>query len=116
MDSKMLLVIPIALAIVLVSGYTAGMFTGKMVAPGTATLYGQLTDSDTGLPVSGEPVTAGGLEAVTDSRGNYEITGIEPGTYTVVWGGVNYYKIGSAELLSEGQAMERGIRLSRKRQ
>lgn len=116
MNSKILLIVSIVIAVALVSGYM-GMFgtTGKIVASGTATLYGRLVDKAAGLPIQGEPVTAGGLSAVTDSEGNYEITGIEPGKHTVVWGGDEYREIQSIELVSDGQAMERNIKLSNKK-
>jgi subtilisin family serine protease len=59
----------------------------ELVLTGGGTITGQVTDSETGDPVSGATVTALGpdgarLETTTDSAGNYTLTGAsKPGTY-----------------------------------
>lgn len=44
-----------------------------------AIIRGQVTDATNGRPVPGATVSAGGVSAVTDFRGQYELVGVEPG-------------------------------------
>lgn len=53
--------------------------------PGKATLYGIVTDADTGDPIGGVDVYIDGAITSTDPTGYYELAGIEPGTREVVF-------------------------------
>ncbi|MHB8994264.1 MAG: carboxypeptidase regulatory-like domain-containing protein [Armatimonadota bacterium] len=53
-----------------------------IAGPQTHSISGTILNSD-GLPKAGILVTAGDLSATTDAAGNYLITGLLPGTYTV---------------------------------
>jgi uncharacterized membrane protein len=48
-----------------------------------AELYGQVTDADTGQPLSGVKVSIDSLSVYTDAAGMYGFTNLEPGTYDV---------------------------------
>ena len=57
----------------------------KDVVETTGSIYGIVNDADNGEPVSGVHVSLnpGGLTANTGSDGRYELSGLEPGQYTV---------------------------------
>lgn len=57
----------------------------KDVVETTGSIYGIVNDADNGEPVSGAHVSLnpGGLTANTGSDGRYELSGLEPGQYTV---------------------------------
>lgn len=59
--------------------------TRKYVPPEPATLYGQVLETITGYPIAGAlvEVVEAGLSGYTDASGNYEITDIPVGTYTI---------------------------------
>ncbi|MEM1551576.1 MAG: carboxypeptidase regulatory-like domain-containing protein [Candidatus Bathyarchaeia archaeon] len=57
--------------------------------PGTAIIYGYVTDSFTGKPVPNATVTLNGYSATTDSRGWYSITA-PVGTYTFIVSALDY--------------------------
>lgn len=71
--------------------------TPVYVPPEKATLYGQVTDVDTGLGIPGVHVTLEGTGGTyggyTDSQGNYQIPDIEPSTYTVTFTHADYQTI-----------------------
>ena len=54
------------------------------VPPEPATLYGVVTDASTGFGIGGATVALVGYKSTTtSSNGAYQISDIEPGTYTV---------------------------------
>jgi len=53
--------------------------------PGLATLWGIVTDADTGTPIEGIEVSLNGLTATTCVKGRYEFLNVEPGTYSLVF-------------------------------
>ncbi|MDY6972121.1 MAG: GEGP motif-containing diheme protein [Thermodesulfobacteriota bacterium] len=55
-------------------------------------LTGKVTDRDTGEPVSGCKVTTDkwGYAVLTDSKGDYSLTGIKPDTYTLMASAIGY--------------------------
>ncbi|HTU81771.1 MAG TPA: carboxypeptidase regulatory-like domain-containing protein [Candidatus Acidoferrales bacterium] len=48
-----------------------------------AVVFGQVRDTTTGQPLPNVGVTIGSHHATTDARGNYRLSGIAPGTYTL---------------------------------
>ena len=67
-----------------IADYAAGKApnaVGVMVATGPYTISGNINES--GTPVAGVTVTAGGRSALTDASGNYTIIKIDNGSYTV---------------------------------
>jgi hypothetical protein len=77
-------------------------------APGTAGLYGVVTDLQSGLPVAGaliSPVTATGFHIIgqqTDSKGQYAFANMVPGTYTIGTTKDGYYESDHVVTLVEG--------------
>lgn len=55
------------------------------IPPAMATLYGVVTDTETGLPIPGVKVTIDGLTTNTHDDGSYGFTGLTPGSYTVTF-------------------------------
>lgn len=53
--------------------------------PGLATLWGIVTDANTGNPIEGIDVSLGDWSATTTSDGRYEFADVEPGTYTLIF-------------------------------
>ncbi|GAH77473.1 unnamed protein product [marine sediment metagenome] len=51
--------------------------------PGAATLYGIVTDAETGEPIPGVLVTLNGGSTYTDSTGAYTFADIAPGEYVL---------------------------------
>jgi len=58
--------------------------------PGLATLYGIVTDAETGQPISGVLVSLNGWTAYTRSGGYYAFTEIQPGAYTITFSKEGY--------------------------
>ena len=58
--------------------------------PGLANLYGVVTDANTGQPIPDVLVTLNGLEAHTDSAGNYTFEELEPGEYVLQFSKAGY--------------------------
>jgi len=50
-----------------------------------ASLYGIVTDADTGSPVGGIVVTLGNWSTTTSSSGQYSFNDVEPGTYSLMF-------------------------------
>jgi hypothetical protein len=75
-----LLVIPLFLG----AGVLAYLFTRKpKPVPGTAVLYGKVTDVTNGNGIAGITVSCNSYTAQTNSFGDYQIANIEPGDYLV---------------------------------
>ena len=53
------------------------------IAPPVASLYGAVTDADTGYALSEVKVSLDGLVDYTDSYGRYDFEGLTPGSYTI---------------------------------
>lgn len=53
------------------------------IAPPVASLYGVVTDADTGYALEGVKVTIDGLVTYTDSLGQYAFEGLTPGSYEI---------------------------------
>ena len=49
----------------------------------TATLMGNVKDASTGAFLTGVTLSVSSVEAVSDSKGNYILSDIKPGTYTL---------------------------------
>ena len=55
------------------------------VPPPTASLYGVVTDAQTGSRIAGVEVTINGQVTYTDIQGAYAFDGLEPGAYTITF-------------------------------
>jgi len=55
------------------------------IPPPVASLYGVVTDAETGNPIYGVLVTINGLTTYTDAGGNYGFEGLTPGSYTITF-------------------------------
>ncbi len=55
------------------------------VPPLAASLYGVVTDAQTGFKLSGVKVTIAGQETYTDQYGAYSFEGLTPGAYTITF-------------------------------
>ena len=53
--------------------------------PSVASLYGVVTDAETGYPLAGVKVELDGLTAFTDASGSYGFEGLTPGGYTITF-------------------------------
>ena len=53
------------------------------IPPPLADLSGVVTDSNTGIPLSGVLVTINGLAATTGVLGEYLLVGLTPGSYVI---------------------------------
>ncbi|MBA7599358.1 hypothetical protein ES703_06390 [subsurface metagenome] len=101
-------------AVVIVGGLGLGLAAAVGVAalartwaapptlPGRATFYGRVTDAVTGSPISGVLVVLNGMQVFTDAQGNYALTDLEPGSYTIAFGKEGYETVASDIILVEG--------------
>lgn len=55
------------------------------IPPPVASLYGVVTDVETGYAIQGVKVTIDGLITYTDSLGRYAFSGLSPGSYTITF-------------------------------
>jgi hypothetical protein len=56
-----------------------------VVTPGTAVLYGSVTDTETRKAIEGIQVSCGSYSGTTEADGQYRIENIPPGDYTVTF-------------------------------
>ncbi|SMO81786.1 SusC/RagA family TonB-linked outer membrane protein [Fodinibius sediminis] len=77
---------------------------------------GTVTDDATGEPIPGANIYISELQtgAATNAEGQYEITDIEPGTYTLVASYVGYEEYETTFNISEGQSLTMDIALSQR--
>lgn len=55
------------------------------IAPPVASLYGVVTDIETGDPIGGVKVSIDGIVTYTNSSGEYAFDGLTPGGYTITF-------------------------------
>ncbi len=69
-----------------------GLLLAPMVWAQTVSLSGTVTDADDGQSLPGASVLIAGTAqgTATDFDGNYSITGLDPGTYTIVFSFIGY--------------------------
>ena len=58
--------------------------------PLVANLYGVVADAATGYALEGVKVSIGGFVTYTDGSGNYGLTGLTPGSYTITFEKIGY--------------------------
>ena len=96
-----------------------GLLLAPMVWAQTASLSGTVTDADDGQSLPGASVLIAGTAqgTATDFDGNYSITGLDPGTYTIVFSFIGYQNQEIDVTLTAGEtrtldaAMQAGIEL-----
>lgn len=81
----------------------------------TGTVSGTVFDAETQNPLPGTNVVIQGTQqgATTDSQGEYEITGVEPGDYTVLASFVGYQDLSKEITVQSGQTSELDFQLPR---
>ncbi|MBA7475784.1 hypothetical protein ES704_02712 [subsurface metagenome] len=70
--------------IVLVEGNNV-LNVGLTPIPVVASLYGVVTDIETGEPIGGVKVTIDGIVTYTNASGAYGFEGLTPGGYTITF-------------------------------
>jgi hypothetical protein len=68
----------------------------------SANLSGKVTDKSTGAAIANVSVSAGGYSTSTNSSGNYSLTGLTPGTYTVKFEKDGYNTVSQSKTLVAG--------------
>lgn len=83
-----------------------------LFAQQTATLKGKLID-DTDMPLIGASVVIEGttIGSTTDIDGNYSVSAIQPGTYTVVFSFIGFIPIKESITLTAGQTLVKNHKL-----
>jgi len=81
----------------------------------TGTVSGTVFDAETQNPLPGTNVVIQGTQqgATTDSQGEYEITGVEPGDYTVLASFIGYQDLSKEITVQSGQTSELDFQLPR---
>ncbi|HET9848827.1 MAG TPA: carboxypeptidase-like regulatory domain-containing protein [Candidatus Dormibacteraeota bacterium] len=79
---------------------------------GSATISGQVTDSQTHGPIAAATVSfnPGGMAVLTDANGNFTAN-VAPGSYTVTASAVNYNSSSQTVTVSNGQRVSLAFRL-----
>lgn len=79
---------------------------------GSATISGQVTDSQTHAPIAAATVSfnPGGMTVLTDTNGNFTVN-VAPGSYTVTVSAVNYNSASQTVTVSNGQRVNLAFRL-----
>lgn len=80
---------------------TLAVIVGPVPPPGTASLSGKVTDSETGSALSGVTVKDG-LATTTAANGNYSFTGLKIGSHTIKFSKDGYKSKEVAKYLYEG--------------
>lgn len=75
-------------------------------------ISGKVIDAATGSPITGATVTDGVRTATTDSNGNYTISDVPPGTYTVTASAAGYQSASQTVTVQEGQTSTANFALS----
>src|SRR5205809_6929037 len=81
--------------------------------PGSATIAGQVTDSQTHLPIAGAAVSVspGGQSALSDTNGNFSFS-VSPGTYIVTAKATGYGSASQTVTVNGGQKTNVVFRLA----
>lgn len=85
------------------SGVTATLnfqLTASANVPGT--IKGRVTNISTGGAVSGATVSFSGVSTTTDSSGNYSLSNVTPGTYSVTASHSGYFNVTHTATLASG--------------
>jgi hypothetical protein len=81
---------------------TINSWSDKPVNTISGSIAGTVLNSDTGTPLAEILVTAGGVQALTDSAGRFNLTGLRGGTHTLV----AYSLDGTYQTFQQGAAVE----------
>ena len=73
----------IPILMILGLGGLAAWLLRRRIKPGTAVLYGSVTDIETNLGIPNIQIHCDGYTTRTNANGEYEIINIPPGTYSV---------------------------------
>lgn len=98
-------------ALVLVLGL-AGLATARAAAQEPAVVSGRVLDADTGAPVTGARIEAGGATVSTDADGRFRLGGLAPGAWRIDVTAIGYGPVEVSVDLAPGISSERLIRLT----
>ncbi|MFH5830915.1 SusC/RagA family TonB-linked outer membrane protein [Halalkalibaculum sp. DA3122] len=98
----------------LIFGLLAGLFFCSAIPMYAQQISGTVTDAGTGETLPGVNVFLSETQTgtATDAEGNYQITGIEPGSYTLVASFVGYERFETTVNISSGESLTLDIELS----
>jgi len=92
---------------------TLNSWADKPVATVSGNIFGTVLNADTGVPLPGILVTAGGVQALTDSAGRFQLMGLRGGTHNFVAyamdGAFDTFQQGAT--VAENQSTEVNIRM-----
>ncbi len=103
----------IAVCLLFVSG-AALVLPQKASAFQSAVIYGTVTDESTGEPLIGAGILIEGTTrgVATDLNGRYRMTGISPGTHTIVFSYIGYLRQEMEVELEAGESLELNVELA----
>lgn len=95
--------IAVGVGVVMLAGATVLVVSrptkgGTTPPVGTATLFGVVTNSDTGNPLADVTVSLGSQTTSTDGSGAYSFTGLEIGKYAVTFDKGEYMKLSNSDV------------------
>lgn len=98
----------------LMLGMLAGMFFIAAIPINAQQISGTVTDASTDETLPGVNVFLAVTQTGTasDAEGNYQITGIEPGTYTLVASFVGYERYETTITLTSGEQLTQNIQMT----
>jgi hypothetical protein len=93
---------------------TLNSWADKPVSTISGNIVGTVLNADTGVPIPGILISAGGVQTVTDSAGRFQLLGLRGGTHTFVAyamdGAFQTFQQGAS--VAENQSTEVNIRIS----
>jgi phosphatidylinositol-3-phosphatase len=93
------------------SGNTATL-NFQLTPNGPGAITGQVTDSSSGVAIVGANISYSGGSTTTDSSGNYMLSNVAPGTYTVTASATGYVSLSSTVSVTSGNTATLNFQLN----
>ncbi|HEY6308038.1 MAG TPA: carboxypeptidase regulatory-like domain-containing protein [Candidatus Angelobacter sp.] len=93
------------------SGNTATL-NFQLTPTASGAITGQVTDSSTGAAITGATVSYSGGSTTTNSSGNYTLSNVAPGTYTVTASATGYTSLSSTVSVTSGNTATLNFQLN----